>query len=202
VVRVLVVSLLGSVVLALLPSPTSASGASGHESERIASREPGDEVDGQGPNSRRRNDPSGRFEPYPGDDGVTSMATSGDITAGDCTYQQGIDNAHISSTSPRAASVHGYWLSISGTCPSKANVDTYLQAYYCDSWGCRWITVATSTGDVFAGGGAGRRVTARSTCKSTKTVGWRGVVDVDLIGVNDPSGMTASTIVNLSCEPS
>jgi hypothetical protein len=91
---------------------------------------------------------------------------------------------------------------LGGTCPSLANVDVYLQAYWCDGWGCRWVTVASASRDVRAGGGAGNRVTARRTCKSTKSVGWRGAVDVDLIGIDDPPGYTYSVIKNLGCEPS
>jgi hypothetical protein len=142
---------------------------------------------------------AGHFAPYPG--GVTAEAQSGPITAGSCTYEQAIDDPHISSTAPLAASVHGWWLKDSGTCPSKANVDVYLQGWWCDVYGCRWMTVASGSADVYAGGGSGNRVTARRTCSSSKTVGWRGQVDVDLIGVSDPSGLTDSTIKNLACEP-
>jgi hypothetical protein len=143
---------------------------------------------------------SGYFAPYPG--GVTTEAQSGPITAGSCTYEQAIDDPHISSTAPPAASVHGWWLRDYGTCPSQANVDTYLQGWWCDVYGCRWITVASGSADVYAGGGSGNRVTARRTCSSTsKLVGWRGFVDVDLIGVSDPAGYTYSTIRNLYCVP-
>jgi len=146
---------------------------------------------------------SGYFAPYPGGDGgdVTIEATSGPITAGSCTYEQVNDDPHISSTAPRAASIHGWWVRDAGTCPSKANVDQELQAFWCDAYGCRWITVGFDSADVYAGGGSGNRVTARKTCSSTKTVGWRGRTDVDLIGVSDPSGWTYSTIKNLACEP-
>lgn len=143
---------------------------------------------------------SGYFAPYPGGD-VTAMAESGDITARSCTYRQAIDDPHISSTARRAASVHGWWRKISGTCPSRANVDTYLQGYWCDQLGCRWITVASASADVYAGGGSGNRVTARKTSSSTKRVGWRAFVDVDLIGVSDPPGYTYSPPVNLACSP-
>jgi hypothetical protein len=143
----------------------------------------------------------GYFAPYPGGD-VTPMAESGNITAGSCTYRQAIDNPHISSSAPLAASVHGYWKSISGTCPSTANVDTYLQAYWCDPFGCRWTGVASDSGNIRPGGGSGRRVTARRTCSSgSRTVGWRGYVDVDLNGVGDPAGYTYSPPVNLGCVP-
>lgn len=143
---------------------------------------------------------SGFFAPYSGGD-VTPRAESGSITAGSCTYRQAIDNPHISSTAPRATSVHGYWKRVSGACPSKANVDTGLQAYWCDPYGCRWIEVAFDSGDVFAGGGSGKRITARDSCSRTTVVGWRGRVDVDLIGVDDPAGFTYSGPVNLNCAP-
>lgn len=144
---------------------------------------------------------SGHFAPYSGGD-ITPLVESGNITAGSCTYRQAIDNPHISSSAPPTASIHGYWKRVAGTCPSRANVDTYLQGYWCDVYGCRWITVASASGDVYAGGGSGNRVTARRTCSSTaRLVGWRGFVDVDLIGVGDPSGYTYSTIVNLYCSP-
>ena len=146
-------------------------------------------------------DRQGGFAPYSGGD-VSLMAESGNITAGSCTYRQAIDDPHISSSSPLAASIHGWWVRVSGSCPSRSNVDTYLQAYWCDFYGCRWITVASNSADVYAGGGSGNRVTARKTCRSSKTVGWRGFVDVDLIGVSDPSGYTYSTIRDLGCEPS
>jgi hypothetical protein len=114
---------------------------------------------------------SGYFAPYPGGD-ITPLAESGNITAGSCTYRQAIDNPHISRTAPLAASVHGYWKQIAGTCPSTANVDTYLQAYWCDPFGCRWTGVASDSGNVRPGGGGGRRVTARRTCSSSsRTVG-------------------------------
>jgi hypothetical protein len=154
---------------------------------------------------------SGHFAPYPGVAGsagqrsglrptrITPLAESGNITAGSCTYKQAVDNAHLSGGE---TSVHGYWLKVSGTCPSTANVDAYLQAYWCDVYGCRWITVASASGDYYAGGGSGRRATARRTCAGTSTTGWRGFVDVDLNGVSDPSGYTYSPPQNLACRPS
>lgn len=149
---------------------------------------------------------------HPGSDGapvavsenitnITPMAESEPIQAGECWYSQETDNPHISSTAPLATSVHGWWNRLYlSNCPSKANVDTYLQGWWCD-FSCRWITVASASGDVFAGGGSGRWVTAREPCSSTKLVSWRGFVDVDLIGVWDPPGYTYSSIVDLNCEP-
>ena len=142
---------------------------------------------------------TGGFAPYPGGDDITTLAQSGDITAGSCTYRQAIDDPHLSSGD---VSVHGWWLKIVGTCPAKAEVTVYLQAYWCDSiFGCRWITVDADAGKYYAGGGAGKRATARKTCSDVTSVGWRGYVDIDLIGVGDPSGYTYSATKNLLCSP-
>lgn len=150
-------------------------------------------------------DPDGGWAAYPGGD-ITPFAQSGDITAGACKYRQVIDNAHVSSTPPRATSVHGSWNKISGRCPARANVDTGLQAYYCirvqGSYSCRWIEVDFNSANVRPGGGAGKRVTARETCSNSNRIGWRGRVDVDLIGVRDPAGFTYSPPQNLKCAPS
>lgn len=153
---------------------------------------------------------SGYFAPYSGvattprakRGNITSMAESDPIQAGDCWYTQAVDNAHISSDPPTAASSHGWWNRVYiSNCPVYANVDTYLEAWWCDGWGCRWITVASNTDDVREGGGSGNRVTARWSCSGTDLVGWRSFVDVDLIGVWDPPGYTYSDPVNLYCVP-
>ncbi|MEL6890180.1 MAG: hypothetical protein AAFP84_01185 [Actinomycetota bacterium] len=127
--------------------------------------------------------------------------TSDPITAGSCTYTQNVDTPHRSGGD---VSVHGSWRRVSGTCPRESNVDTYLQAWWCDSWfGCRWVTVASNSDDVRAGGGRGRRVTARKSCTPyTRDVSWRGLVDVDLIGQSDPGGRTESFIGTVRCAPS
>lgn len=90
-----------------------------------------------------------------------------------------------------------------GTCPSKATVTVYLQAWYCNPYpiNCYWATLTVGQADVYAGGGSGKWANARWACASKNTVGWRGFVDVDLIGWNDPPGYTYSDIVNLACSP-
>ena len=146
----------------------------------------------------------GQYAPYEGSrvvgpKNVSPQVESGVITAGSCKYKQAIDYPHRSGAD---TSIHGWWLKYSGTCPSTANVDVYLQAWWCDFYGCRWITVASGSGNYYAGGGSGRRANARRTCSSTaRIVGWRGFVDVDLNGVSDPSGYTYSEIKNLYCSP-
>ena len=141
----------------------------------------------------------GHFAPYSGGGSVTPQVVSGVITAGSCKYRQAIDYPHRSGGD---TSIHGWWLKYSGTCPSKANVDVYLQAYWCDIYGCRWITVASGSADVYQGGGSGKWANARESCSSTaRLVGWCGFVDVDLINWSDPSGYTYSVIKNLYCSP-
>ncbi len=128
-------------------------------------------------------------------------AESDPITAGDCTYRQAVDDPHISSTGPAATSVHGWWLYASGTCPSQAHVTVYLQAYRCEWWGCFWETEASGSADVYAGGGS-QIATARRECSATDhAVGWRGGVDVDLIGISDPGGITYGPSVTVYCTP-
>lgn len=134
---------------------------------------------------------------------VVPMAASTPIHAGSCYYRQAVDTPHISSTSiSRAAQSHGWWVNAGGACPSKSNVDVYLQAVYCSGGTCGWRTVDVRSGDVYAGGGKGKRVTAHKGCSGTATVGFRSYVDVDLIGMNDPAGFTYSTPVDLACYPS
>ena len=72
------------------------------------------------------------------------------ISAGECRYDQRVDRAHRSGTD---VSTHGWWVNLGGTCPAMANVDTYLQAYWCGSYGCRWVTVSSDSRDVRAGDG-------------------------------------------------
>jgi hypothetical protein len=132
---------------------------------------------------------------------VSTSAVSGVITAGKCSYQQVSDDVHWSSTG-WAMSGHGWWTKYSGTCPSKANVDIQLQAVWCDGFGCYWKTVASGSKDVYSGGGSANRAAAREDCSGSQIVGWRSRVDVDLIGVSDPSGWTYSAGKDFACYPS
>lgn len=147
--------------------------------------------------------PGGHWASYPDGGLISPFAVGGVISAGGCSYRQANDNPHISSTAPLAASVHGWWQYAGGTCPSKNNVDVTLQGFFCSVGGCGWITVASSSVDVVAGtGGTLGRVTARRTCSSGgQLVGFRGLTDVDLISISDPSGVQTSPIVNLMCVP-
>lgn len=144
--------------------------------------------------------PGGHFAPY--DQWTVSPAwTSEVITAGGCQYAQGIDNPHISETRD-AVSIHGWWEYVGGTCPSKARVQVFLQAYACYSFVCDWVTLTVGQGEFYSGPGSGRWANARWICSNqVQFVGWRGFVDVDLIDRPDPPGVFFSPIINLRCYP-
>jgi len=134
---------------------------------------------------------------------VTPPVTN--ITAGNCNYEQVSDRPHPSGNT---ASVHAWWTTKdTSTCPSQAVATAYLQASYCDSWGCYWVTVAVGPGvAVYPGGGAGKRDNARVTCANSTLVAYRGGADIDLIGQNDPGGITWGPVAEganaLACAPS
>ena len=133
--------------------------------------------------------------------GWITANSSGWITAGDCTYSQEIDDPHWSD-GKTTISVHGSWLKKPGTsCPTYANVDTYLQANWCNPFGCSYVTIAEDHRDVRAGGGSGRRGNARNECSGSDLTGYRGAVDIDLIGQDDPPGLTYSNKFDFNCHP-
>ena len=132
--------------------------------------------------------------------GPSPFLVSGNISAGGCTYQQANDDPHFSSTAGDV-SMHAWWNFAGGVCPNSAKVTGGLQAYFCSSFGCGWVTVATNSGTYLPGGGSGRRATPRLTCASNAFIGWRGWTDVDLPNISDPPDVTYSTIVNLNCSP-
>lgn len=132
---------------------------------------------------------------------MTTQATSPVISAGSCKYTQDADDAHVSTQTGTDASTHGHWDKHSGTCPTYAQVEIFLQAAYCDNSGCRWVTLTSNSQKRKAKNLGGRRVNARWACLGTRTVGYRSYVDVDLHGVIDPSGKTYSTPKDLRCNP-
>lgn len=73
---------------------------------------------------------------------LQALNTSAWITAGACTYRQHVDNPHWSDGYTKI-SVHGSWTKKStSSCPSEANVDIYLQAYWCNYVGsCRYFNI-------------------------------------------------------------
>ena len=121
-------------------------------------------------------------------------AYSGEAMLG-CDYETKGDNPHRSGTG-FAVSAHGWWEDNSpGQCPEFADVDIILQANKCyyesdePTNNCYWDSLNRNKKRIKAGtGGSGRRVPARYDCASSKTVGYRSVIDVDLVGVPDGIG--------------
>ena len=153
--------------------------------------------DGGVPPGARKAGPApygGAETPREGSDGAASAPTAQTV-AGSCSYETRGDWPHRSGAD---VSAHGWWIYLSGSCPSQADVTVYLQQYWCDAWGCRWITRAQGAKRVYAGGGSANRANARKYCDSSEYTGWRNVVDVDLVGVSDPSDK-AYIIQNVYC---
>ena len=108
-----------------------------------------------------------------------------------CNYETKGDYPHLSSTG-FAASAHGWWVDKSpGECPEEAVVTVTLQAWMCTYFGtdgksCSWNTLGSPVKKrIRAGGGAGRRTTARHDCASSRTVSYRSIIDVNLVGIWD-----------------
>ncbi len=136
-----------------------------------------------------------------GEGGVTGQAIGG------CDFDTKSDDPHMSSTNIHV-SIHGWWVDNErgvGDCPYRAWVTVWLKAYYCESqpWGpCTWRTVGSNRYAVRAKNLSGNQVNARSFCgPSTTLVGYRGTVDVDLIGQFDWPDRHNSTTQNFFCNP-
>ena len=107
------------------------------------------------------------------------------------------DHVHISSSPPRTASAHGWWVKIGGS-GSRAKVTIWLQAK--DWRDGKWKTVAKDVETVRQGGGSVARANARFTCRGiVARVEWRSVVDVDLIGVLDDDRRLTTPTKTLYC---
>ena len=147
------------------------------------------------------NGSQGSFAPYPGDgtDGLESDVDDlQDTVGGSCTYQTRGDNPHRSGND---VSVHGWWKisPASGQCPTHADVEVWLQGWWCNEWyGCWWRTIDSDEKRVRPGGGSGRRTNIRELCATFETTGYRNVVD--LVGVGDP-GDKEYVIANVNCRP-
>ena len=107
-----------------------------------------------------------------------------------CSFTSEADNPHLSSTG-FAASAHGWWMSSnSALCPSHADVSVSLSAYYCyypeiGPTICEWRQVNFNEARIRPGGGSVNRTAARNDCTGPDLVGYRSIVDVDLVGVPD-----------------
>lgn len=112
-----------------------------------------------------------------------------------CSFKTVGDYVHVSN-SAFEASGHGWWRNIN--CPATlAVVTVQLQEYYSDgSWRNKG-TLGRST--VRSGGGSGNRATGRAGCNNRGVVGWRSVIDVDLIGVADDPGKLITPARNIPC---
>ena len=148
---------------------------------------------------------SGSFAPYSGSETYGAEMDTDyllEAFAQSCNYTTRGDNPHVSRTG-NEVSVHGWWTidSDSGPCPTYADVEVWLQGWYCiEGVTCWWRTIDEDEKRVRAGGGAGNRTNARAFCVSDKVTGFRNVVDVDLVGVSDPPDKLY-IIADVPCRP-
>lgn len=116
-----------------------------------------------------------------------------------CGWEGKTDYPHVTNGE---ASVHGYWVYNSGSCPSTADVTVNLQALGCTNVGCSWITQATDTAvAVTPGSGTGHWATPHKRCANSNPVAWRGEVYVGLSNFWHPYGASYGAAVDLSCSP-
>jgi len=156
-------------------------------------------------------DALGTWRPYtPPEDGdpepTTARSTNGQGIRGQsgCNYTTDGDPPHISSTGVHV-STHGWWTDDdngNGGCPRLADVTVWLKAHACHWWGCRWHTVSYNKQRVRARNLSRNWVNARDYCgPATSTTGYRGVVDVDLVGQWDWWDKYTTPHRNLWCNP-
>lgn len=119
-----------------------------------------------------------------------------------CLFRERADNPHFSHTVAGNLNVHGWWEWSSGTSASckskypKAKVTVYLQS---SLDGKKWTTRADGAGTVKAGGGSGNWAYAPFTCKNSLLTKWRGLVDVDVLGLVDDPGKVAGNVAEQNC---
>jgi hypothetical protein len=132
---------------------------------------------------------------------LSSPVTNGIVLF--CGLKSNGDYVHLSST-PGDVSGHGWWEIVSGlnyNCPDTAYVSIWVQGYYCDSGGCRWITIGTDAANIGPKAVTGQRVTGRAACtQDGRLVGYRSIVQT--IDLNNNRSSTYNTPVqNLYCYP-
>lgn len=105
------------------------------------------------------------------------------------------DEVHLSSSPPRTASGHGWWLKGS----SDANLaDGTVQLQVLNNG--NWLNAGPpGTKRVKPGGGSANRANARYLCSNSLSVDWRSVVDVDLVGYADSSNVAITPTRRLAC---
>lgn len=154
-------------------------------------------------------DPSGdcpgSFAPYSGSETDTSdeqADAESQALLASCPYTTHGDYPHRSGTD---VSAHGWWnTSDYSLCPTYADVEVWIQGLWCNNppWNCYWVTVAHSESRIRPRNIYGTRTTARRLCVSTATTGFRNVVDVDLVGVDDPADQYVGPPTDVACRPS
>ena len=109
------------------------------------------------------------------------------------------DNVHISSSSPRAVSAHGWWKTSNAQLKTKtAKVTVYLQ--YKSSKNAQWRIVAwPSENKKPSKASTTYRTTARRECRSHQSRQWRSIVDVDINGVIDSPEKKYTPTKTLKC---
>lgn len=141
--------------------------------------------------------PSNGFEPQ--------VSVSPQTVAGSCTYYTEGDLVHWSATAGQI-SAHGWWETPNfNLCPTYAIVTVTLQGFYCDG-PCYWRAIPgeqqqPNPGTVRPRNVYGDWVNARFTCVGSTTVSFRSVIDVDLVGVSDPSDTLTTTFEDYPCLP-
>lgn len=126
-------------------------------------------------------------------------------TAGSCIYETDGDYAH-GSKSAGEVSAHGWWwnlISPPTLCPAYADVEVWLQAVWTDGWGnYYWVTVADNTQRIRPKNIYTQDWTnARVSCVSSGVVGFRSIIDVDLVDWSDPPDQKFTNPQNLACVP-
>lgn len=110
----------------------------------------------------------------------------------ECFFATFGDRVHLSGSE---ASGHGWWINIDCP-PALGRVTVQLQEFIGHAW--RNVgTVGEKT--VRAGGGRGKRATARAQCRSRSLTSWRSVIDVDLIDLPDDPDKTVTPSTKLRC---
>lgn len=112
----------------------------------------------------------------------------------DTVYYSWVDNVHTSSSD---LSVHGYWTKSGGT-GTQAKVTVWLEVKAGDKWEVKKSNAAV----IAPGGGRGKRVTVRYHCYPYPAAhGWRGRVDVDIIGEADgPEQAVSPKVKYYNCD--
>jgi hypothetical protein len=143
------------------------------------------------------------FDAAPMPDGFSSPLQT--VFAGDsngivyaaCSFDTLGDYVHKSSGQ---ASGHGWWKAYSG-CNPTARVKVQLQELFSNGVYYVWYNRGTVGNEVVtSGGGAGNRSTGKATCNTSDYVGWRSVVDVDIIGQSDPGDWLYTPASNIYCK--